>query len=107
MVAALDDGSYRDRNRRADPITVRVIEYTLGAPDSAVYRLITTILDPQAAPAAELAALYVRRWEIETTLDEIKTPPGRTRLVLRSQHPAGVEQEIFEFHAGPPRPCGI
>ncbi|MCX5317112.1 IS4 family transposase [Streptomyces sp. NBC_00154] len=105
VVEPLDDGSYlseivaaRDKNRRADPITVRVIEYTLddGAAGT-VYRLITTILDPQAAPAAELATLYAQRWEIETTLDEIKTHQGGPRLVLRSQHPAGVEQEIFAF----------
>lgn len=105
VVQVLDDGSYlsqivatRDRNRRADPITLRVIEYTLGkGGEGMVYRLITTILDPQAAPAAELAALYAQRWEIETTLDEIKTHQGGPRLVLRSQHPAGVEQEIFAF----------
>jgi hypothetical protein len=105
VVEALDDGSYlseivaaRDKNRRADPITVRVVEYTLGdGADGTVYRLITTILDPRAAPAAELAALYAQRWEIETTLDEIKTHQGGPRLVLRSQHPAGAEQEIFAF----------
>lgn len=105
VVRALHDGSYlseivaaRDKNRRADPVTVRVIEYTLGAgADSTVYRLITTILDPAAAPAAELAALYAQRWEIETTIDEIKTHQGGSGLVLRSQHPAGVQQEIYAF----------
>ncbi|WP_158009708.1 transposase [Carbonactinospora thermoautotrophica] len=59
--------------------------------------LITAILGPQAAPAAELAALYHQRWEIESTLDEIKTHLGGPRLVLRSRHPAGAEQEIFAF----------
>ncbi|MFI1868899.1 IS4 family transposase [Streptomyces jumonjinensis] len=84
-----------DRCRRACPIRVRVIEYTLAdGPDATVYRLITTLLDPKAAPAAELAALYAQRWEIETTLDEIKTHQGGPGLVLRSRHPAGVEQEI-------------
>ena len=37
------------------------------------YRLITTITDPGAAPAAELAQLYTQRWEIETAFDELKT----------------------------------
>ncbi|MFE7044781.1 transposase [Streptomyces atratus] len=55
------------------------------------------LLDPDTASAAELAALYAERWEIETTLDEIKTHLGGPRLVLRSQHPAGAEQEIFAF----------
>ncbi|MFJ8439790.1 transposase, partial [Kitasatospora griseola] len=106
VVAMLDDGSYlseivaaRDKHRRSDPERVRVVEYTLG-PDGGndtVYRLITSILDPAEAPAAELAALYAQRWEIESTLDEIKNHQGGPRLVLRSQHPRGVEQEIFAF----------
>ena len=30
-----------------------------------VYRLATTLVDPDAAPAAEVAALYHERWEVE------------------------------------------
>ncbi|MEC4021141.1 IS4 family transposase, partial [Streptomyces sp. H27-D2] len=105
VLTALPDGSYlsrivaaRDKNRRADPEAVRVIEYTLGPPgEGTVYRLLTTLLDPATAPAAELAALYAERWEIETTLDEIKTHLCGPHFVLRSQHPVGAEQEIFAF----------
>lgn len=103
VVRQLDDGSYlseivasRDYYRRADPITVRVVEYTLGT-DKTVYRLVTTILDPDAAPAGELATLYAQRWEIETALDEVKTHQGGNNFVLRSQHPPGIEQEIYGF----------
>ncbi|ARX84389.1 transposase [Streptomyces alboflavus] len=102
-VETFADGSYLseivaagDRYRRRAPVPVRVVEYTLGSrDDETVYRLITTIVDPDQAPAAELAALYHQRWEIENTLDEIKTHQGGHRLVLRSQHPDGVEQEIY------------
>jgi hypothetical protein len=110
VVTQLADGSYlshifasRDKNRHADPITVRVIEYTLDGPKNArtpadtVYRLVTSILDPEAAPAIELAALYTQRWEIETTLDELKTHQGGRNLILRSQHSTGVEQEVYGF----------
>ncbi|MFI1569180.1 IS4 family transposase [Streptomyces sp. NPDC020490] len=105
VVKTLADGSYlstvhaeADRKRRRNPVPVRVIEYTLAAgEDATVYRLLTTILDPDAAPAAGLAALYVQRWEIETTLDEIKTHQRGPRLVLRSKYPWGVEQEIYGF----------
>ncbi|MFD7622717.1 IS4 family transposase [Streptomyces sp. NPDC059802] len=101
---AFDDGSYLseivaagDRKRR-DPVRVRVIEYTLGREDDdTVYRLITTICNPQEASAADLAGLYHQRWEIENTLDEIKTFQGGHHLVLRSQYPDGVEQEIYGF----------
>lgn len=99
----LADGSYlsriyaaRDKRRHADPVTVRVIEYTLAG-SATVYRLITTITDPAAAPAAELAALYAQRWELETSFDELKTHQGAPRMVLRSQTPGGVEQEIYGF----------
>ena len=63
----------RDRRRRTGSVRVRVIEYRLeGVADAEpLYRLVTTILDPAAAPAAELAALYHERWEIEGALDEL------------------------------------
>ncbi len=104
VVEAFSDGSYLseifasgDQSHR-DPISVRVVEYTLGRPgDDTVYRLITSIRDPVQAPATELAGLYHQRWETETTLDEIKTHQGGPRLALRSQHPDGVEQEIYGF----------
>jgi Transposase DDE domain len=99
----LADGSYlsqiyaaRDKRRHADPATVRVIEYTLAG-SATVYRLITTILDPARAPAADLAALYAQRWEFEISLGELKTHQGAPRMVLRSQTPGGVEQEVYGF----------
>ena len=75
-----------------------------GRPGQAtVYRLITTILDPAAAPALNLAALYNQRWEIETALDELKTHQGGPGMVLRSRTPDGVEQESLRHPAGPLR----
>ncbi len=76
---------------------MRVIEYQfVGVPGAeARYRLLTTILDPTAAPAAELAALYHERWEIETALDELKTHLRGARIVLRSKTPDLVKQEFY------------
>lgn len=102
----LDDGSYLSHlhevvknHRRPSDVVVRVIEYTLddpGRPDAdALYRLITTIVDPAAAPAEELAALYPQRWEFETVLDELKTHQRGPRVVLRSKQPEGVRQELY------------
>ncbi|MFJ7281116.1 IS4 family transposase, partial [Kitasatospora sp. NPDC098663] len=103
VLRVLDDGSYlstihaeQDRRTRRNPVAVRVVEYTLARTgDATVYRLVTTLLDPNEAPAAELAALYAQRWEIETTLDEIKTHQRGPKLVLRSKYPWGVEQEVY------------
>jgi len=101
----LPDGSYRsriyrstaDRVRQRNGIAVRVIEYRLeGIPGAEpLYRLVTTILDHRPAPAKELAALYQERWEIETTLDELKTHLRGARIVLRSKTPDLVRQEFY------------
>ena len=58
-----------------------------------VYRLITTVLDPQRGPAGELAALYHERWE--NSLDELKTHLRGAQIVLRSKTPELVEQEFW------------
>jgi hypothetical protein len=78
---------------------VRVIEYTLTDPGRRTsvdrYRLVTTILDPAAAPAHELAALYTERWEVETALAELKTTQRGPKQVLRSKSPELVAQEVW------------
>jgi Insertion element 4 transposase N-terminal/Transposase DDE domain len=101
----LPDGSYLstiyssegDRRHRTAGLQVRVVEYRLeGIPDAEpLYRVVTSILDPQRAPAAELAALYHERWEIEVALAEIKTQLRGARVVLRSKTPALVRQEVW------------
>lgn len=64
-----------------------------GIPDAEpLYRLVTTLLDPVAAPAEELAALYHERWEIETALDELKTHLRGAQVVLRSKTPDLVQE---------------
>src|SRR5260370_3611012 len=101
----LPDGSYlsriyintAQRRKRRKGIQVRVIDYRLKNVKGAegIYRLITTILDHEKAPAPELAALYHERWEIETTLDELKTHLRGAQIVLRSKTPELVQQEFF------------
>jgi hypothetical protein len=102
----LGDGSYLSHlhevvnfKRRPTDVVVRVVDYGIddpGRPQAAErYRLVTTLLDPGAAPAAELAALYPQRWEFETTLDELKTHQRGPRVVLRSKNPQGVRQEAY------------
>lgn len=101
------DGSYRSelrwnaQSKTVDrtPIPVRVIAYTLpGVPGAdAAYRLVTTVLEPARAPAAELAALYHERWEMETAFDELKTHLRGGGRVLRSKTPDLVRQEAWGF----------
>jgi len=98
----LEDDSWLARirlstDKTADPITVRVIDYTLddGRDNGESYRLFTTITDPAVASATELAAAYVQRWEIELAFDELKTHQRGPRAVLRSKSPELVLQEIW------------
>ncbi len=101
----LPDGSFLttiypsegDRRHRTAGLQVRVVEYRLeGVPDAEpLYRVVTTILDPQKAPAAELAALYHERWEVEVALAELKTQLRGARVVLRSKAPELVRQEVW------------
>lgn len=100
-----EDGSYqsviypslRDRRHQTNGLTVRVIDYRLEGIEDAepINRLVTTVLDPAAAPAPELAALYHERWEIETALDELKTYLRGAQIILRSKTPELVRQEFY------------
>ena len=101
----LPDGSYlsriyastSDRRNQRKGIVVRAIDYRLKDVEGSepLYRLITTILDHEQAPAKELAALYHERWEIETALDELKTHLRGAQIVLRSKTAELVQQEFF------------
>ena len=101
----LEDGSWLAHLRRAtpaaarrqEPILVRVIDYRIddGRENTTGYRLFTTILDPATATAAELAAAYTQRWEIELAFDELKTHQRGPRSVLRSKSPDLALQEIW------------
>ena len=101
----LPDGSYlsriypsvKDWRRKTNGVQVRVIDYRLdGVADAEpIYRLVTTILDHTKAPAAQLAALYHERWEIETALDELKSHLRGAKIVLRSKTPDLVRQEFY------------
>ncbi|MEN2514710.1 IS4 family transposase [Gordonia polyisoprenivorans] len=83
--------------RRAEPMLVRVIDYTIddGRDNPEHYRLLTTVLDPDEVGAVELATAYTERWEIEIAFDELKTHQRGPRTVLRSKSPDLVLQEIW------------
>lgn len=104
-VEQFDDGSYTARifdrhiDRRKGKL-VRVIEYTIkanGKKTDEVYRLVTNILDPEKAPASELAELYCRRWGMETAFDEIKDHLKLPSHSFRSKRADLVKQEFWGF----------
>jgi hypothetical protein len=90
VVEWLADGSYRSyllpaqvkaafkqgrSLRRAEALRreVRVVRYRVTNRSGAeeIIRLVTSIMDHELAPAAELAALYAQRWEFELTLPSV------------------------------------
>ena len=80
-------------------VTVRLIHYTLEDPNRPghriEHRLITSLLDPDLAPAQEIVVAYHARWEFELAVDEIKTHQRQPQKPLRSERPVGVIQEAY------------
>jgi DDE family transposase len=60
-----------------------------------VITLVTTLLDPAAYPAVELANLYLSRWQIEVNFRHLKTTMGME--VLHCKSVAGVLKEMYMF----------
>jgi hypothetical protein len=58
-----------------DSLVLREVRYHLRTPGFRTRQitLVTTLLDPQAYPVADLAELYRRRWQVETSLAHLKT----------------------------------
>ncbi|WP_162624815.1 IS4 family transposase [Streptomyces cadmiisoli] len=96
----LPDGTYLGRmslagQRASHPggVTVRVIEYRVDGGE--VIRLLTDLMDIDTYPAAELAALYHERWEVESAYRQVKTFQRGPQQVLRSAAPALARQEVW------------
>ncbi|MFJ7098969.1 IS4 family transposase, partial [Streptomyces mirabilis] len=96
----LADGTYLSELRgtkRTERVKVRVIEYSVADDDgvSEVFCLITTLLDPETAPALELARNYAERWSVEVLFKLVKVDLRTSGSVLRSGRPEGVRQELW------------
>ena len=79
-----------------EQITVRIIRFTARIRGRNVrVTLVTTLLDAELYPAAELIALYRRRWQLELTLRHLKTTMGMEQL--RCQSPAMVRKELLAY----------
>jgi hypothetical protein len=101
VTAHLPDGSYL---ARLDDMPVRMIDADMamtGADGTTVadkYRLITTLTDHRAFPAAALVRLYHERWEIESAFLALRHTLLAGR-VLRSGDRPGIEQELWALLA--------
>jgi hypothetical protein len=99
---ALPDGSYlslvaprRGQNQKGRALAVRVIRYqwTDAQGQRHETRLVTSLLDAAAHPAAALVDLYHRRWEQELVFGQIKGQLAQRPMHLRAHDPVRVCQE--------------
>lgn len=81
------------------PETLLVRELRFNTPQrghrTKVITLVTTLLDPELYPAADLAELYLSRWQIEVNFRHLKTTMGLE--VLHCQTVEGVLKELYLF----------
>ena len=105
----LDDSSYlswiapdrKSKNKGGTKIGVRVIEYTIDTDGEAqIYRLVTSLTDIVLFPALLLATEYHRRWEVESTIDELKVHLLGRKTPIRSLNPREVVQEVYGWLIG-------
>ncbi|MGI8447717.1 MAG: IS4 family transposase [Streptosporangiaceae bacterium] len=89
------------RAERLPDTMARLVSFTVtartrgGRVKTTVMRVLTTLLDHQAYPAAEIAALYAERWQIEIAFLHLKRTVRGPRRPLRGQSPDLARQEAW------------
>ena len=80
-----------------ESIVVRELRFSISHPGyrTRVVTLVTTLLDADQYPARELAALYGKRWRVETNLRHLKQTMRMD--VLRTKTVNGVNKELAMF----------
>ena len=83
-----------------EQISVRIIRFsaTIRNRRSRRITLVTSLLDPVRYPAAEIAALYARRWRLELCLRDLKTTMGMEQL--RCLSPDMAKKELLMYLIG-------
>ena len=86
---------------RLEDTVARLVCFTVltrtrrGRTKTAVIRVLTTLLDPGAFPAAEIAALYAARWQVETGFLHLKKTVRGAGRALRGRSAALARQEAW------------
>ena len=86
---------------RLEDTVARLVCFTVlartrrGRTKTAAIRVLTTLLDPGAFPAAEIAALYAARWQVETAFLHLKKTVRGAGRALRGRSAALARQEAW------------
>ena len=93
-----------DRTAPRLPDTIaRLVQFTVttrtrsGRVKTSVIRVLTTLLDHIEFPAAQIAALYAERWQVEIAYLHLKKTLRGARRVLRGQSVTLARQEAWAF----------
>ena len=110
LVMLHESDGMRARRRRETPdpqperlpdTTARLVTCTVtavtrsGRRKTTLLRVLTTLLDHEAYPAAQIAALYAERWQIEIAFLHLKRTVRGPRRPLRGQSPELARQEAW------------
>ena len=110
LVVLHESGGMRARRRKEAPASrpgrlpgtvARLVTFTIatvtasGKRKTTRMRVLTTLLDHEAYPAAEIAALYAERWQIEIAFLHLKKTVRGPRRPLRGQSPELARQEAW------------
>jgi hypothetical protein len=86
---------------RLEDTVARLVCFTVltrtrrGRTKTTAIRVLTTLLDPDAFPAREIAALYAARWQVETAFLHLKKTVRGAGRVLRGRSTALARQEAW------------
>jgi Transposase DDE domain len=80
-----------------EALALREVRYHVGTPGfrTREITLVTTLLDTEAYRVSDLAEVYRRRWQVETSLAQLKT--GMQMDVLHCKTVAGTLKELTIF----------
>jgi hypothetical protein len=86
---------------RLEDMTARLVSFLVTVTDAhgrtttSRFRVLTTLVDHNAYPAEQIAAVYAQRWQVELAYKTIKTTLRGGNRRLRGQSPELAEQEIW------------
>ncbi len=89
--------SYEEYARLPDTLRLRELRYRVQKPGFRTrdVTLVTTLLDPHKYSKEELAALYAKRWQVETHLKHLKQTLGMD--TLRTKSPDNILKELCMY----------
>ena len=101
MLARRRKATGQKKAPRLEDMTARLVSFTVtvtdpdGSTTTSTYRVLSTLLDHEAYPAEDVAAVYAQRWQVELAYKTVKTTLRGGNRRLRGQSPDLAEQEIW------------